>query len=304
MQKPGDDPQLALAAIGRVEGGPAEKRSQVSLLHRSNNVVARVGDIVAKVMNTDDPGGLREYELALYGSKIGAPVLLPVAEPSFVGDYVITWWPYVEAVKREADPGVLSAALRSFHNGMRSTVVPLRSPTEAAGSNLGLALDERATAAMPDEARAAIVPVLERVAGLHIPEHGTVVHGEPHSGNYIVSDRGVVLIDLEGVKRAPVEYDLAFLSAEAVSRYWPDHDPGLLSIFRLIVSAQVATQCWRHVTARPNDDHARWHAEYHSQLLIGVPVEQCTSAGSPARPAPPTRDGQPPRPSTPEQRSR
>lgn len=267
MHKPGDDPDAALAAIREAVGGRADMRGEVRLLHRSNNVVARIGATVAKVMMADDPGSLREFELAMHGSKAGAPVLRPLREPSIVGDYVITWWPFIEAVDREADPEALSAALRSFHHGMRSTTVRLKTPEEAARATLDLAMDLRATAAMPEAARAAIVPVLERATSLRTPRDASVVHGEPHSGNYLITDAGIVLIDLEGVKRAPVEYDLAFLSEESVNRYWPEHDAGLLSAFRLLVSAGVATQCWRHVTARPEDNDLRWHAEHHSEIL-------------------------------------
>lgn len=268
MRKPGDDPDAALAAIREVAGGSARTRGEVRLLHRSNNVVARIGSTVAKVMMADDPGSLREFELAMYGTEVGAPVLRPIREPSLVGGYVITWWPFIEAVDEEADSGALSAALRSFHRAMWSTTVTLRTPEEAATSTLELAMDDRATAAMPEAARAAIVPVLKRATNLHTPDDAPVVHGEPHSGNYLLTDAGLVLIDLEGVKRAPVEYDLAFLSEETVNRYWPEHDTGLLSAFRLLVSAGVATQCWRHLTARPEDNHLRWHAEHHSEILI------------------------------------
>lgn len=76
------------------------------------------------------------------------------------------------------------------------------------------------------------------------------------------------LTDLEGTKRAPIECDLAFLSQELIEGFWPAHDRELLQILRRMVSAQVATACWRNVTARPDDEHGRWHAEHHSRRLL------------------------------------
>lgn len=120
-------------------------------------------------MLADDPASIREFELAVHGSTFGAPVLRPLREPMVVGDYVITWWLFVETGDHEAEPEALAAALRSFHRVMSSTIVPLSTPEDEARSTLDLAMDDRATEAMPDAARAAIVPVLQRATTLRTP---------------------------------------------------------------------------------------------------------------------------------------
>lgn len=174
----------------------------------------------------------REYELARHGVEVSAPVLAPLGPPSFVGGYAFCSWPFVEVSSDDAEPGALADALKCFHDRMTSTSFPVGSVQETARSSLELARNVVATAAMPQQARTAIIRPLEEIIVLPPWHSAPVVHGEPQSRNCLVTDTGVILIDLEGAKRAPIECDLAFLSPELVERFWPAHDRELLQILR------------------------------------------------------------------------
>lgn len=55
-----------------------------------------------------------------------------------------------------------------------------------------------------------------------------LLRGEPHPGNLLKTDSGILFVDLETGCRGPVEYDLAHVPEEVSARY-PDVDPELLS---------------------------------------------------------------------------
>ena len=88
------------------------------------------------------------------------------------------------------------------------------------------------------------------------------LHGEPHSGNLLSTPNGLRWIDLEGVCRGPLEWDLAFLDEEVAS-FFPGADPDLLALLRILNSALVATWCW----SRTEYPEMRWHAEHHLEKV-------------------------------------
>ena len=88
------------------------------------------------------------------------------------------------------------------------------------------------------------------------------LHGEPHSGNLLSTPYGLRWVDLEGVCRGPLEWDLAFLDEEAAS-FFPGADPDLLALLRVLNSALVATWCW----SRAEYPEMRWHAEHHLEKV-------------------------------------
>ena len=88
------------------------------------------------------------------------------------------------------------------------------------------------------------------------------LHGEPHYGNRVMTAQGVRWIDFESCCVGPLEWDLAFQSAEVIATF-SDVDRDLLRRLRRLNSARVATWCWG--TARFPE--MRRHGEYHLQAL-------------------------------------
>lgn len=82
-----------------------------------------------------------------------------------------------------------------------------------------------------------------------------LLHGEPHPGNIIRSDSGVVFVDLETSCRGPVEFDIAHATIvegaapTEVARLYPGADVSLVGeCWRLTLALEVA---WRF---EPGDD--------------------------------------------------
>jgi thiamine kinase-like enzyme len=82
-----------------------------------------------------------------------------------------------------------------------------------------------------------------------------LLHGEPHPGNTIRSDTGLVFVDLETCCRGPVEFDIAHATIvegappTEVSRLYPGADVQLVrECWRLALALAIA---WRF---EPGDD--------------------------------------------------
>jgi Ser/Thr protein kinase RdoA (MazF antagonist) len=74
-----------------------------------------------------------------------------------------------------------------------------------------------------------------------------LLHGEPHPGNLLGTNRGPRFIDLETCCRGPIEFDVAHVT-EAARRSYPHADEQLVGDCRRLVLAMVAA--WR---VEPND---------------------------------------------------
>ncbi len=90
-----------------------------------------------------------------------------------------------------------------------------------------------------DRLRALLGQYQRLVAGAD-PAGFVVTHGEPHRGNTIVTETGVVLVDWDTLLLAPPERDLAMLVGEdpGIRERYAAHtrtalDPGLLEAYRL-----------------------------------------------------------------------
>src|SRR4051812_29522178 len=84
-----------------------------------------------------------------------------------------------------------------------------------------------AGAAAPGEADRGVVGGRVRSLGRVIGERGgaeQLLHGEPHPGNLLTTQRGLFFIDLEACCRGPVEFDLAH-APEDVGEHYPGADP-------------------------------------------------------------------------------
>lgn len=267
MTPAGDLFEEALAAAQDAAGHLGLRTRNSMVLHRSNNVVVRINDVVLKV-GTDHVRIRREVEVSRDAARAGGPVLTPHADPLEVGRFVVSSWPYLRADSTAPDDGAAARALRELHRALAQTTVSLPRLNDRFGEVRHLLDDERLTGALDIEGRACLRAALDRVsaAAAESPTE-LALHVEPHDGNRLTAGGAVVYIDLEAVCMAPVEWDLAYFPDAVAEEVWPDHDRRLRRRLHVGVSACVSTYCWRHVTSRPSDSEMRWHAEHHLGLV-------------------------------------
>lgn len=238
-----------------------------TVLHRSNNVVVRINDVVLKV-GTDHVRIRREVEVARDAARAGGPVLTPYADALEVGRFVVSAWPYLRADSTAAGDEAAARALRELHRALAHTGVSLPRLADRFDEVRRLLDDERVTGALDGDGRVCLRAALDRVsaAAAECPAE-SALHTEPHDGNRLTVGGVVVYVDLEAVCIGPVEWDLAYLPDAVAEGVWPDHDRRLRRRLHVGVSACVSTYCWRHVTSRPGDSEMRWHAEHHLGLV-------------------------------------
>lgn len=171
----------------------------------------------------------RQVRIARLLSGRGAPVarlVQPERQPYFVGDGAVTLWKRLEQVA-EPDLAALGQAVRALHDATRSLLPPdlpscdpfsvlhhdLDWPSPWSGSDESEELRRRADTLAEEWQLAARDDPLGRV----------VVHGDPHQGNAIVTEQGLVLLDLEEAGEGPASWDFAPLKV-GVQRYGVPRD--------------------------------------------------------------------------------
>lgn len=259
----GDLSEEAVAAAQRAAGYLGLRAENTTVLHRSNNVVVRVNEVVLKV-GTDHVRMRREVEVARDAARAGGPVLTPHADALEVGRFVVSAWPYLRVDSTPAGDEAAARALRELHRALAQTRASSPRLADRLDEVRRLLDDERVTGALDGAGRVFLSSALDRVSAAAAESPGErALHAEPHDGNRLTIGGVVVYIDLEAVCIGPVEWDLACLPDAVAEEVWPDHDGRLRRTLRLGVSACVSTYCWRHVTSRPGDGEMRRHAEHH-----------------------------------------
>ena len=89
-----------------------------------------------------------------------------------------------------------------------------------------------------------------------------LLHGEPHPGNLLRTNKGLLFVDLETCCRGPVEFDIAHAPA-GVSEHYPAADHDLLRECRILMLAMIAA--WR---ADRDDDFPNARAERDALLSM------------------------------------
>jgi hypothetical protein len=259
----GDLFEEAFAAAQDAAGRLGLRAEDSTVLHRSNNVVVRINDVVLKV-GTDHVRIRREVEVARDAARAGGPVLTPYVDALEVGQFAVSAWPYLWADSTAAGDEAAARALRELHRALAQTGVSLPRLVDRFDEVRRLLDDETVTGALDGDGRVCLRAALDRVsaAAAESPAE-SALHSEPHDGNRLAVGGVVVYIDLEAVCIGPVEWDLAYLPDAVAEKVWPDHDRRLRRRLHVGVSACVSTYCWRHVTSRPGDSEMRWHAEHH-----------------------------------------
>ena len=230
------------------------------VLHDSNKLTLRLlpCDVLARVAPVADQVARFEVELAQRLAESGCPVaaLEPRVEPRVHerDGFVVTLWTYYEPVTaREVAPADYAHALGLLHAGMRKLDVPTPHFTDRVEQAQQLVADRDRTPALADADRELLgdtLGSLRRVIG----ERGgaeQLLHGEPHPGNVLATENGLLFIDLETCCRGPVEFDLAHVPGE-VSEHYPGVDQDLLRECRLLVLAMITTWRWDRGDQFPN----------------------------------------------------
>lgn len=245
------------------------------LIQETNNTVVwlRPHAIVAKVATRADSadGLIREHAVVSALGALGAPVAppvpnaLPLRHPAT--GFVVTLWRRLDHDAAAQAPGsVVGASLTRLHEALWGCGVELPSFRVGLRRARGALSDDDRVAALSPNNRALLRAVFDDLLGelddLTLTERA--LHGEPHGGNRLLTPSGLRWIDFEGACWGPLEWDLAFLPADA-RRAFGEVDPSLLGLLQTLNSARVATWCW--VQARFPD--MRRHGEHHLEVVRG-----------------------------------
>jgi Ser/Thr protein kinase RdoA (MazF antagonist) len=94
-----------------------------------------------------------------------------------------------------------------------------------------------------------------------------LLHGEPHPGNLLRTEKGLLFVDLETCCRGPVEFDIAH-APDDVSVHYPTVNHDLLRDCRLLMLAMIATWRWDRDDQLPNG--RQLGAEWLSQIRAAL----------------------------------
>jgi aminoglycoside phosphotransferase (APT) family kinase protein len=230
------------------------------VLHDSNKLTVRLlpCDVLARVAPVAQQVSQFEVDLAQRLADSGCPVaaLDPRVEPRVYerDGFMVTLWTYYEpAAPREVSPADYANALERLHAGMRKLDFPTPHFTDRVEQAQQLVASHDHTPALADADRELLGDTLRSLRRVIGASGGAeqLLHGEPHPGNVLTTDNGLLFIDLETCCRGPVEFDLAH-APEEVSDHYPDVDQDLLRECRILVLAMIATWRWDRGDQLPN----------------------------------------------------
>lgn len=219
------------------------------VLHNSNKLTLRLRpcEVLARVAPVAHQCAQLEVDVAQRLTEVGSPVTALEAPEVFVRDgYAITLWTYYEPMTTQAiPPADYAGALERLHAGMRMVDLPTPHFTDRVSEAQMLVADHDRTPELPDADRVFLAGTLERlrraVSDSGRPEQ--LLHGEPHPGNLLSTQAGLLFIDFETCCRGPVEFDLAHAPDE-VGDHYPGVDHHLLRDCRTLVLAMVTMWRW------------------------------------------------------------
>jgi len=217
----------------------------------------------------------RELAVAAYLVEREAPVVAPVRDvapgPHCSRGLTLTLWQYAQPVAAgEPEQGEVAAALKAVHEAL------VRFPGSL--PLFSLELEDARRLLQPDRSpalgsadRSLLCGVLDEVQGAlpGLVSDSRPLPGSPHSGNWLRTARGLLLLDFEAACRGPLEWDLAALDDAAVNLF-PDVDRELIVLLRRMRSACVAAKCWTEPRRAPEVFEA---AHIHLKLLRGEPLD-------------------------------
>jgi len=252
---------------------------EADVLHNSNRLAVRLlpCDVVARVAHVAHQAGAEiELEVARLLAENNSPVAAPEprVEPRvYVRDgFAITLWVHYEAA---ASPDLAAPkyaqALSRLHSGMQQIDVASPHFTDRVAEAQRLVGNPAQTPELVDADRQLLTETLgtlRRAVANRSPKE-QLLHGEPHPGNLLRTQEGLLFIDLETCCRGPVEFDVAH-APEEVDEYYPDADQDLLRKCRLLVLAMVATWRWDRDDQFPNGRQlgVEWLGQIRAALAL------------------------------------
>jgi hypothetical protein len=234
------------------------------VLHDSNKLTVRLLPcaVVARVAPTAHQVAQFEIELAQRLAETRSPVaaLEPRVPPRVYerDGFAVTLWTYYEPVTPwEVSPAAYANALERLHAGMRKLEVRTPHFTDRVEAAQQLVESINLTPELVDADRELLIGTLrsrkQAIGDRGAPEQ--LVHGEPHPGNVLSTETGLLFVDLETCCRGPIEFDLAHVPAE-VSECYADADEELLGECRVLVLAMVAAWRWNPDDQFPDGQRA------------------------------------------------
>lgn len=230
------------------------------VLHDSNKLTLRLlpCDVLARVAPVAHQVSQFEVELAQRLAESGCPVaaLEPRVDPRVYerDGFVVTLWTYYEpATPRKVSAADYASALERLHAGMRKLDVPAPHFTDRVEQAQQLVASRDHTPALADTDRELLGDTLRSLRWA-ICDRGAaeqLLHGEPHPGNMLTTNNGLLFIDLETCCHGPVEFDLAH-APEEVSEHYPGVNQDLLRECRILVLAMITTWRWDRGDQLPN----------------------------------------------------
>ena len=193
------------------------------VIQDSNTLTLRLlpCDVLARVAPVAHQVAQFEIDLARQLAQSGSPVaaLEPRVEPRVYerDGFVITLWTYYQPVPtREIPPSDYARALERLHAGMRTVDVPTPHFTDRVEEAQQLVASRDRAPALAEAGRKLLGNTLRNLRRVVVERSGAeqILHGEPHPGNVLNTDDGLLFIDLETCCRGPVEFDVAHAPVE------------------------------------------------------------------------------------------
>ncbi|MGH6972778.1 MAG: phosphotransferase family protein, partial [Caulobacteraceae bacterium] len=191
----------------------------------------------------------------------------PEAGPYEQDGSAISLWTHVDhrPVEGVSERFAAVAALRKVYDALASYEGPLPSFERAISYCRELLDDPFALSAAPAGVRE-FLDAQYRRAYEAIPWsslQAVPLHGDTHLGNVLMTDRGPIWCDFEGVCLGPLEWDLRCLKATSRASFEPI-DPTLLAQLRVLGRVMTTVWCWAEADRSPE---IREGAEYHLAVL-------------------------------------
>lgn len=241
------------------------------VMQDTNNVVAWLAphEVVAKVGTFAHSAESLAHEVAVCAhlAALDSPVAAPLGplRRSLTGHLPVSLWERLQPSAEAAPAGEVAAALRAVHTNLQDCPVALPSYLAAIEFTRITLFDDERMRSLPIDDLHLLRSALDEWTGQASSwpsAPAQPLHGEPHTGNVIVTASGPRLIDFESACEGPAEWDLASMPAEIAAAYG-DVDADLLSLLRLLNSARVATWCW----AAADHPTMRSHGIHHLELV-------------------------------------
>ena len=231
------------------------------VLHNSNRLTLRLlpCDLIARVaLEPMQRSAQFEIEVAQALAEEDGPIATPDprVEPCVYQSegFVVTFWRCYQPSSSEEILAVDYAnALLRLHDAMRRADLHAQHFTDRVAEAQWLVSHHDRTPELTSADRELLSGALATLTGTISQRNAYEqwLHGEPHPGNLLRSNDGLVFIDWESCCLGPVEFDVAHAPNE-VGDHYPDLDPDLLRMCRILVLAMITTWRWDREDQLPN----------------------------------------------------